>query len=176
MTINQFLHLKWFLQNIYSIVPLLATAWNLIAGGSRHQAKRTWAYQISSSSKRHRKLLEPRLLRCCCCHVLGRLQVALRQDVLESVPLLCQLPDPHLQLVVLVLQLLGPLLGQQDSAAGLVPALPHRDVVPLPAQPVLGAVLVDAALAGCGAQGRQQEGRELLGRTQRQCWDRTVAE
>lgn len=99
---------------------------------------------------------EPRLLYG---RVLGGLQVALRQDVLESVPLLCQLPDSHLQLVVLVLQLLGPLLSQQDPPAGLVPALPHRNVVPLPALPVLRAVLVDAALAaGGGAQRWQQEG------------------
>lgn len=103
--------------------------------------------------------------------------MALRQDVLESVPLLCQLPDSHLQLVVLVLQLLGPLLGQQDPPAGLVPALPHRNVVPLPALPVLGAVLVDAALAGGGgAQRWQQEGRELLAKdTATVCLDRTLS-
>lgn len=80
----------------------------------------------------------------------------------ESVQLLCQLPYPHLQLLVFLLQLLGPLLGQQDPPAGLVPALPHSDVVPLASQSVLCAVLADAPLVDRGPQSWQEEGGEVL--------------
>ena len=80
----------------------------------------------------------------------------------ESVQLLCQLPYSHLQLLVLLLKLQGSLLGQQDPPAGLVPALPHSDVVPLASQPVLCAVLADAPLGHWGPQRWQEEGREFL--------------
>lgn len=79
----------------------------------------------------------------------------------QSVQLLGELSYLHLQLLVLLLQLQGPLLGQQDPPAGLVPALPHCDVVPLAPQAVLRAVLADASLGHRGPG--QQEGREVLG-------------
>lgn len=82
--------------------------------------------------------------------------------MLESVQLLCQLPYPHLQLLVLLLQLLGPLLGQQDPPAGLVPALSHGDVVPLAPQAILCTVLVDAPLVDRGPQSWQEERMEVL--------------
>lgn len=80
----------------------------------------------------------------------------------ESVQLLCQLPYPHLQLLVFLLQLHGPLLGQQDPPASLVPALSHSDVVSLSSQPVLCTVLADAPLVYWGPQSWQEEGGEIL--------------
>lgn len=88
--------------------------------------------------------------------------MSLGQDVSQGVQLLAQLSHLDLQLLVFLLQLQGPLLGQQDPAPGLVPALPHRDVVPLPPQTVLGAVLADGPLGHGGPEGRQQEGGEVL--------------
>lgn len=80
----------------------------------------------------------------------------------ESVQLLCQLPYSHLQLLVFLLQLQGPLLGQLDPPAGLVPALSHSDVVPLASQAVLCTVLADAPLVYWGPQSWQEKGREVL--------------
>lgn len=77
----------------------------------------------------------------------------------ESVQLLWELPDLDLQLLVLLLQLQGPLLCHQDPPAGLVSTLPHRDVVPLASQPVLCAVLADAPLSHRGTHGWQDERR-----------------
>lgn len=82
--------------------------------------------------------------------------------MLESVQLLCQLAYPHLQLLVFLLQLLGPMLGQQDPPAGLVPALSHSDVVPLAPQAILCTVLVDAPLVYRGPQSWQEERSEVL--------------
>lgn len=97
-----------------------------------------------------------------CCSILGCVEVPLRQDVPESVQFLRQLSDAQLQLLVLLLELLGPLLGQHDPPPGLVPALPHRDVVPLPPQSVLRAVLVDEPLVGGSLQGGEEEHGEVL--------------
>ncbi len=80
----------------------------------------------------------------------------------ESVQLLCQLPYPQLQFLVLLLQLLGSLLSEQDPPAGLVPALPHSDVVPLASQAVLCTVLADVPLVYRSPQSWQEEGREVL--------------
>ncbi len=80
----------------------------------------------------------------------------------ESVQLLCELPYPQLQLLVLLLQLLGSLLGEQDPPAGLVPALSHSNVVPLASQAVLCTVLADVPLVYLGPRSWQQEGGEVL--------------
>lgn len=80
----------------------------------------------------------------------------------ESVQLLRQLPYPHLQLLVLILQLHSSLLGQQDPPAGLVPALPHSDVVPLSPLTVLCAVFADAPLGHRTPHAWQEEGGEVL--------------
>lgn len=105
------------------------------------------------------KILDISLL---CCSLLSSMQVPLRQDVFESVQLLSQLPYPQLQLLVFLLQLLGPLLGQQDPPAGLVPTLPHSNVVPLAPQAVLCTVLVDAPLVYWGPQSWKEERGEVL--------------
>lgn len=97
-----------------------------------------------------------------CSPPLGSLQVPLGQDVFQRVQLLCQLSDPALQPLVLLLQLPGPLLGQQDPPAGLVPALPHSHVVPLSPQPVLCTVLAEAPLVDRGPQSGHEEGGEVL--------------
>lgn len=90
------------------------------------------------------------------------MEVPLRQDVSESVQLLCQLSYPQLQLLVFVLELLGLLLGQHDPPPGLVPALPHGNVVPLAPQSVLWTVLVDGPLVCTDPQRGEKERREVL--------------
>lgn len=90
------------------------------------------------------------------------MEVPLRQDVSESVQLLCQLSYPQLQLLVFLLELLGPLLGQHDPPPSLVPALPHGDVVPLSPQSILRAVLVDVPLVCRCLQRWEEEHGEVL--------------
>lgn len=80
----------------------------------------------------------------------------------ESVQLLCQLSYPQLQLLVLLLELLGPLLGQHDPPPRLVPALSHGDVVPLAPQSILWTVLVDGPLVGRDPQRGKKERRVVL--------------
>ena len=90
--------------------------------------------------------------------------MALGQDVAQRVQLLGQLAQALLEALVVLRQLGGPLLGQQDAAPRLVPALAHGDVVPLAPQPVLHAVLADGPL-GHGRAGPRgpQPRREAAG-------------
>lgn len=97
-----------------------------------------------------------------CCSILRCMEVPLRQDVSESVQLLCQLSYPQLQLLVFLLELLGPLLGQHDPPPSLVPALSHGDVVPLSPQSILCAVLVDEPLVCRRLQRWKKEHGEVL--------------
>lgn len=113
---------------------------------------------MNTSSNVHQPL-DNRFL---CCSILRCMEVPLRQDVSESVQLLCQLSYPQLQLLVFLLELLGPLLGQHDPPPSLVPALSHGDVVPLSPQSILCAVLVDVPLVRRRLQGWKKEHREVL--------------
>ena len=71
----------------------------------------------------------------------------LAEEVAQRVQLLGQLFHAVAQALVLGHVLQHLLLCLQDAPLGLVPALAHRDVVPLPPQPVFQAVFVHRLLA-----------------------------
>lgn len=79
---------------------------------------------------------------------------------------MCELPYENLQPVVLLMQLQSPLVGELYAPPGLVSALPHGNIVPLPPQSILHGVLGQALLLQGASQGAgrkgEEEGRKIL--------------
>lgn len=72
---------------------------------------------------------------------------------------MCELPYENLQPVVLLMQLQSPLVGELYAPPGLVSALPHGNIVPLPPQSILHGVLGQALLLQGASQGPGGRGR-----------------